>query len=120
MPINSLNLSSPYFNKLGQYDPLPRDTIKSSINKILVTCLHPCCPIALFHIEEVDKAYYNCSHSIQLNIHTKKNCFTREPHPSEPNCHLVPCIHELKPTSCLYKCKTEFDKIEVRPLFVID
>ena len=37
-----------------------------------------------------------------------KNYFTREPHPSEPNLHLGPCLHEPKPTSCLCKSKTEF------------
>ena len=69
MPINSLNLSRLYFSKLGPYDPLSPATIKSSINTILVTYLHPCCP---FHIEGVHKIYYNCSHSIQLNTHTIK------------------------------------------------
>ena len=105
MPINSLNLSRLHFNKLGSYDLLPPATMKRSINIIVVTYSHPCCPI---HIEGVDKVYHNCSHSMQLNTHTK-NYFTREPHPSEPNLHLGPCLHELKPTSCLCKSKTEFN-----------
>ena len=109
MHINSLNLSGLCFNKLVPYDPLPPATMKSSIITIFVTYLHPCCP---FHIEGVDKVYYNCSHSIQLNTHTK-NYFSREAHPSEPNLHLGPCLHELKPTSCLYKSKTQFNSSQI-------
>ena len=69
MPIKSLNLRRLYFSKLGLYDLLPPAIMKSSINTILVTYLHPCCPC---HIEGVDKVYYNCSHSIQLNTHILK------------------------------------------------
>ena len=105
MPVNSLNLSSLHFNKLGPYDPLPPATMKSSINIIVVTYLHPCCPI---HIEGVDKVYYNCSYCIQISTHTK-SYFISEPHPSLPNLYLGPCLHELKPTSCLCKSKTEFN-----------
>ena len=70
----------------------------------LVTYLHNCCPL---HIEGVDKVYYNCSHSIQLNTHTK-NYFTREPHPSEPNLHLCACPHELN-QQVVFISKTEFN-----------